>query len=78
MLVITALGSLRQKDCQDFKANISYTVNINTTGLHGKSLSQKVLPRNPQEATQGQDWPWPVKVTAVEKYVWTPTCSDSR
>lgn len=78
MSVITALGSLRQKDCQKLKVSRSYTMRSNTAELHRTTLSQKILPRNPLEATEGQEWPWSVKVTMAEECEGAPTCLDSR
>lgn len=78
MSVITALGSPRQKDCQKLKVSRSYTMSSNTAELHRTTLSQKILPRNPLEATAGQEWPWSVKVTVAEECEGAPTCLDSR
>lgn len=78
MFVITALGSLRQKDCQKLKVSRSYAMSSNTAELHRQTLSQKTLPRNPLEATEGQDWPWSVQVTVAEECEGAPTCLDSR
>lgn len=68
MFVITALGSLRQKDCQKLKVSRSYAVSSNTAELHRQTLSQKTFRRNPLEATEGQDRPWSVQVTVAEEW----------
>lgn len=73
MLVITGLGSLKQKNYQEFKANTAIQRIVTQLGYRERSCLKKSFPDIPQDATEGQ-----VKTPAAEECEWTPTCLDSK
>ena len=40
-IVIPTFRKLRQKECQKFKASLSYTVSARPSGIHHDTLDQK-------------------------------------